>query len=122
MLIPPLYMHCSLRMRMGNFGCQVGYIAAAMPLAAVTTLLVVLAGLLPSSPHLEFMLSWLRALCLHHGNVLQNGGGAMHTGNDLARSAPALRAVQQAVTMLHEDIRTSAEENLYVLRFLCAPS
>ena len=93
-----------------------------MPPAAVVALLVVLAGSLPSSPHLEFMTSWLRALCLHHGSVLQQASGARHASNGSADGAPALRAVQQAVSMLHEDLRTLAEDNLYTLRFLCAPS
>ena len=119
-LVPCIAYALPVRVDMCNYGCQVGYTAAAVPPSAVTMLLVVLAGSLPSSPHLEFMLSWLRALCLHHGDVLQSGGGAMHAGNASDKSAPALRTVQQAVTALHDDIRTSAEENLYMLRFLCS--
>ena len=84
----------------------------------MTTLLVELARLLSATPHLEFMLSWLSALCLHHGSALQSGGNS--SGAGMSACAPAFRTVQQAVTKLHDDIRTSTEENIYALRFLCA--
>jgi len=93
-------------------------VAAAVPPPAVPTLLVELARLLSATPHLEFMLSWLRALCLHHGSALQNGGS--RSSASMSACAPAFRAVQQAVTKLHDDIRTSTDENMYALRFLCA--
>ena len=100
---------------------QVGSVAATIPVSAVTTLLVVLAQSLSSTPHFEFVLSWLRALCIHHGGALQSGSGSTSGSSSKSSScAPALRAVQQAVTRLHDDLRMSTDENLYALRFLCA--
>ena len=99
---------------------QVASVAAAIPPSAVTTMLVELARSLSATPHLEFMLSWLRALCLHHGSALQTSGGS--GGASMSSCAPAFRTVQQAVTKLHDDIRTSTEENMYALRFFCAAS
>lgn len=63
--------------------------ASALPAASVTQVLPLLAETLSSSPHLEFLLHWLRELCGAHGAHLQSA---------LAHSSaimPAIRALQK---------------------------
>ena len=44
---------------------------AGLPSAAVADVLTLLAEFMPECPHLEFILKWLRLLCLKHGPALQ---------------------------------------------------
>ena len=44
---------------------------ASLPSAAVADVLALLAEYMPECPHLEFILKWLRSLCLKHGPALQ---------------------------------------------------
>lgn len=50
---------------------QVDTTVAALPSAAVADILTLLAEFMPECPHLEFILKWLRALCIKHGPTLQ---------------------------------------------------
>lgn len=45
--------------------------ANSLPPAALTEVLAALAEALGDSPHIEFLLRWVRCLCLQHGNTLQ---------------------------------------------------
>lgn len=38
----------------------------------------------------------------------------------VSQSAPALRALQQAVAQRHDDLAAASEANLHTLRYLCA--
>jgi hypothetical protein len=44
---------------------------ASLPTAAVADVLSLLAEYMPECPHLEFILRWLRLLCIKHGPALQ---------------------------------------------------
>ena len=50
---------------------QVDTTVASLPSAAVADVLTLLAEYMPECPHLEFILKWLRSLCLKHGSALQ---------------------------------------------------
>lgn len=50
---------------------QVETTVSALPTAAVADVLTALAEYLPECPHLEFVLRWLRLLCLKHGPAMQ---------------------------------------------------
>ncbi|KAL0036124.1 hypothetical protein WJX79_004341 [Trebouxia sp. C0005] len=56
---------------------QVGSVAAGVPSASVPQVLSALASYLADSPHLEFLLSWLRDICIKHGRSLQNEKAAV---------------------------------------------
>lgn len=94
---------------------QIANVAASVPSATVVSLLTCLAEALASSPHLEFMLAWVHALCTHHGNVLQ-----VHSSSTHSAVLPALRAVQKSLFRVHEDISTACQTNVYTLQFLTA--
>ena len=58
-------------MRLGRSGwkfLQVDTTVASLPSAAVADVLTLLAEYMPECPHLEFILKWLRLLCLKHGS------------------------------------------------------
>ena len=44
-----------------------------LPPAVVPQLLVALGELLPGTPHLEYLLTWARAVCTRHGPAVQAG-------------------------------------------------
>lgn len=48
---------------------QVATLAAAIPSSYLTNVLTSLADLMVSSPHLEFVLTWVQQTCIHHGKV-----------------------------------------------------
>lgn len=88
---------------------QVAAVASSLPTASVPAMLPVLAQALASSPHLEFLLSWVQALCLRR-DVSQKG---------LAAScSPALRALQKVLGQMHDDLAGPTEDNLYTLQYL----
>lgn len=89
----------------------VGQLAGSVPAAVAPALLAALAELAPQTPHLEYILTWVQALCLRHGPAIQASPGA---------ALPALRGLQKALTRLHEDLSSTCESNLYTLDYLCA--
>ncbi len=46
-------------------------VAASVPTAALTEVLGALAQYMTDCPHLEFLLNWVRSICLRHGTTLQ---------------------------------------------------
>ena len=50
---------------------QVELVANSLPPAALTEVLAALAEAMAESPHIEFLLRWVRCICLQHGNALQ---------------------------------------------------
>ena len=91
---------------------QVGSIAAGIPSASVAQVLVALASYLTDSPHLEFMLGWLKHICIRHGRTLQNEKASV--------VMPAIRAMQKVLSKTHEDLSAACDSNLYTLQYLCA--
>ena len=64
-------MPCSVLLRLSGLPVQLEVVAHGVPPAALTELLQILAEALGDSPHVEFLLQWVRALCLRHGTALQ---------------------------------------------------
>ena len=56
--------------------------------------------------------SWVKALCVRHGAAIQSSG--------VGGALPALRALQKALTRLHEDLAATCEGNMYTLEYLCS--
>lgn len=91
---------------------QVGSVAAGVPSASVPQVLLALASYLADSPHLEFLLSWLRDICIKHGRSLQNEKAAV--------IMPAIRSLQRVLSKTHEDLSAACDNNQYMLQYLCA--
>ncbi|DBA78910.1 hypothetical protein WJX77_008158 [Trebouxia sp. C0004] len=91
---------------------QVGSVAAGVPSASVPQVLLALASYLADSPHLEFLLSWLRDICIKHGRSLQNEKAAV--------IMPAIRSLQRVLSKTHEDLSAACDSNQYMLQYLCA--
>ncbi len=66
---------------------QVDMIAGSVPAAALTDVLAALADYMTDSPHLEFLLKWVRSLCLRHGTTLQVRRPPHKKNSPLARRA-----------------------------------
>ena len=62
---------------------QVDMVAARVPAVALVEVLSALAEALGECPHLEFLLRWVRAVCLHHGAALQARALAMSSASFL---------------------------------------
>lgn len=86
-------------------------VTAAIPAAFVPQLLGAVAELMTDSPHVQFLLQWVRTLCTRHGQQLSSGSGA---------HLPVLRAVQKSLNRMHSDLGAACESNVYTLDFLTA--
>lgn len=91
---------------------QVNLVAAGIPSAWVSQVLVALGMYLADSPHLEFLLSWLRTVCIRHSKALQNERAV-----DIM---PAIRSMQRVLGKTHQDLAAACDSNLYTLQYLCA--
>jgi hypothetical protein len=104
-------------------------------------LLSALVSLLDVSPHMEFLLQWVKGLLVSHGPTLTaaagggtalraavaggsvSGGGGGGPGAAAAAAAAggvgaSLRALQQVVGRLAKDLGATAEANVYLLGYL----
>jgi periodic tryptophan protein 2 len=122
---------------------QVVTVAAQLPVMFLQPLLVCLVDCLEASPHMEFLLSWSKALLVSHGSALAAAAGGatalraavVGTGSTGAAAAAAaggdggstggglvaaLRALQQIVNRLHKDLSSTAEGNKYLLDYIVA--
>jgi periodic tryptophan protein 2 len=114
---------------------QVVPTAKQLPALFLQQLLSALVGLLEESPHMEFLLGWVKALLVAHGPVLAAAAGGATAlraavvggGSDAAGAAAAaagggvgsnLRALQQVVGRMHQDLSSTAEGNVYLLDYL----
>jgi hypothetical protein len=114
---------------------QVTATAKQLPALFLQQLLSTIVELLDSSPHMEFLLCWVKALLVAHGPVLAAaaggatalraavaGGGSSGAGAAAAAAGggvvSALRALQQAIGRLHQDLSSTAEGNVYLLDYL----
>jgi len=89
---------------------SVELVVATLPAVVAPGLLGTLAEALPTTPHVEHVLSWVKSLCSRHGMAMQNRAGEV---------APALRALHKALVGLQEDLGSTVEANLYSLQYLC---
>ncbi|PRW59321.1 periodic tryptophan 2-like protein [Chlorella sorokiniana] len=89
---------------------QVSLVVNQLPPAVVPQLLTALGELLPATPHIEYLLSWAKPICVRHGAAIQAGGSAA--------ALPALRSLQKALTRLHEDLAATCEANQYALEYI----
>ncbi|KAK9830156.1 hypothetical protein WJX72_010038 [[Myrmecia] bisecta] len=92
---------------------QVIAVAGGLPTASVAPVLTALAEYLSDSPHMEFILEWVRAICVRHGATLQSHAGS-------SKTLPAIRSLQRVLVRLHQDLATACESNLYTLNYLVA--
>ena len=103
---------------------QVGLVAGSVPASGLADVLAALGELLQTSPHLEFLLRWISALCIAHstaiGAACRTGPGAQPLQGSHAAVLPPLRALNRAVAKLHEDLGQAAEQNLFSLQYLGA--
>ncbi|WIA36397.1 hypothetical protein OEZ86_007709 [Tetradesmus obliquus] len=121
---------------------QVTTAAAQLPALFLQAVLSCVAECLDESPHMEYLLSWVKALLIAHGPALAAaaGGGtalraALAGGGDAGAAAGAaagragaaggganlaatLRALRQVVTRLHKDLSSTAEGNVYLLDYI----
>ncbi|KAG1660074.1 hypothetical protein FOA52_006420 [Chlamydomonas sp. UWO 241] len=90
---------------------QAPTVAAAMPAVWAPQVLTLLAEQLAVSPHLEFLLIWVRAMCVAHGPALEGAGSS-------GKVMPALRNLQKVLGRTHDDLSAACEGNLYMLDYL----
>jgi len=88
---------------------QVPTVAATLPAAFVPQVLTSLSELVGESAHLEFLLMWVRGVCVSHGVQLEGAGPSV---------MPALRSLQKVLNRLHEDLSTACEGNMYTLEYV----
>lgn len=74
-------------------------------------LLALIAEAFSSSAHVEFLLRWVQALALQHGELLKSSGSGL---------MPVLRSLQKALGRLHGDLAELSEGNMYTLEYLGA--
>lgn len=82
-------------------------------------LLVSLTDLIRLIPDLEYMLAWVKSVCVHHMAALSPAATAGRT-RGVAALGPPLQALSRAVAKVHEDLSGAAERNLFALDYLCA--
>lgn len=114
---------------------QITPTAKQLPALFLQQLLSSTVQLLEDSPHMEFLLCWVKALLVAHGPALAAAAGgatalraAVVGGGSSGASAAAaaagggvlstLRALQQVVGKLHQDLSSTAEGNVYLLNYL----
>ncbi|MEW5311682.1 MAG: hypothetical protein WDW38_003377 [Sanguina aurantia] len=90
---------------------QVPTVGAALPAAFVPQVLTLLSEYLSDSPHLEFLLVWMKGVCSSHGPSLEAAGRS-------GAAMPALRSLQKALNRLHGDLEGACEDNIYTLDYL----
>ncbi|KAK7503863.1 hypothetical protein BaRGS_00004986, partial [Batillaria attramentaria] len=86
-------------------------ISQGLPAKYVDRLLTYVGGQLESTAHLEFYVSWVRALLTSHGPALKKRSQAVMA---------TLRTLQKNLTRKHEDIGKLCDHNQYSLQFLIA--
>ena len=89
---------------------RVGALASALPPAAALRVMAPLAAALATTPHLQFVLRWIRALCERHGAAIEAA--------PRSESMPVLRAVQQGLQATTARLAPSVEQCLYKLSYL----
>nr|BCL66081.1 nucleolar protein, component of the U3 processome [Volvox africanus] len=97
--------------------------ASGLPPVLVPTVLGALAECAARSPHLEFVLIWIRTVCTAHGASLKSsatrsGGAAAITASGALM--PVLRSLQKVLGGLHSDLAAAAEGNMYTLEYMTA--
>ncbi|XP_021298575.1 periodic tryptophan protein 2 homolog [Herrania umbratica] len=88
-------------------------VASSIPCRYLQRLIEALADLLERCPHLEFVLCWCQELCQVHGNSIQQNSRNL---------LPALKSLQKAITIIHQDLADTCASNEYMLRYLCSVS
>ncbi|EPS71139.1 hypothetical protein M569_03614 [Genlisea aurea] len=86
-------------------------VVSAVPLKYLERLVVGLADMLETSPHVEFFLRWSQEVCRAHAQSIH------HNSRNLL---PALKLLQKAISRLHQDLAETCSSNEYLLRYLCS--
>lgn len=89
---------------------QVALVAADIPVSALGVVLSAMATALVSSPHLEFCLGWLQAICTAHGAVIHGSTSSIQT---------PLRNLQRIIAQIHDQLSSVCSSNVYSLQYLC---
>lgn len=85
--------------------------ALPRPAAYLPQLLGLISEALTASPHVEFLLRWVHALCTQHGELLKKADTTI---------MPVLRSLQKGLGRLHADLSEASEQNMYTLEYLTA--
>ncbi|KAL7139996.1 hypothetical protein ABFS83_09G090900 [Erythranthe nasuta] len=88
-------------------------VASSVPFRYLQRLVEALAELLEKCPHLEFVMQWSQELFKAHGDSIQQNSRKL---------SPAMKSLQKAITMLHQDLADTCSSNEYMLRYLCSTS
>ena len=80
-----------------------------LPSVYLGQLLRFVAQTIDESPYLEFSLRWMQALLSVHGHYLKENASLY---------ASELRIVQKAITKVHKELATLADENVYTLDYV----
>ena len=102
---------------------QVSTVAAALPAVVLERVLEGLVACMNDSPHLEFLLQWVRSLLVKHGEAVAAwavGGSSSSSAGGVAAVMPVFRALQQVLNRVHDDLKGAADENLYLLEYVLA--
>jgi periodic tryptophan protein 2 len=102
---------------------QISTVAAALPTVVLQQVLEGLVACLNDSPHLEFLLQWVRSLLVKHGEAVAAGAASSSSGSSGGTTAavmPVFRSLQQVLNRVHDDLKGAADENLYLLEYVVA--
>ncbi|KMZ72694.1 Periodic tryptophan protein 2 [Zostera marina] len=89
---------------------DVPIVASSIPPKYLQRLFESFADLLDSCPHLEFILQWSQEICKHHGSFIQQNSRSL---------IASLRSLQNAITVLHQDLSDVCSSNQYYLKYVC---
>ncbi|BFZ60013.1 U3 snoRNP protein [Saitoella coloradoensis] len=84
-------------------------VAHDLPLPYLSRLLKFIAGHADESPHVEFHLIWIEALCTYHGRYIRERGGEF--GSEM-------RGLQRCVGRIETELAGLGDENVFMLRYI----
>lgn len=86
-------------------------IAKSLPDACMAEIFTILGNAMGLSPHLEFLMLWVKSICTSHGITLSKP-----TPSILA----ALKLLQKSLSQVHTDLGAMCESNIHMLSYLSA--
>jgi len=88
---------------------EIAPVALDLPAATAPKVLAAVAAAMPASPHLEFLLLWIRSLGVAHGEAIR--AMPRHV------TSAAVRAALHSVNAMHTDLQRLCEGNLWALAY-----
>ncbi|XP_074285604.1 periodic tryptophan protein 2 [Silene latifolia] len=92
---------------------DIAVVVSAIPFRYLQRLIEALTELMEGCPFLEFILRWCQEIGKAHGLSIQQNSRKL---------LPALKSLQKAITILHQDLAETCSSNEYTLRYLCSTS